>query len=59
MCIICNKKLLLCLLETSHLKLRCILNKNEINDKNIVEFMYSYCHKLYDNGLLRVLRKII
>ena len=29
-CIICDKKLPLCLLETAHLKPRCILNKNEI-----------------------------
>ena len=38
MCIICEKKLPLCLLETAHLKPRCILNNNEKNDKNIVEF---------------------
>jgi len=36
------------------LKPRCILNKNEINDKNIVEFMCRYCHNLYDNGFLSV-----
>ena len=54
MCIICEKKLPLCLLETAHLKPRCILNNNEINDKNIVEFMCRYCHNLYDNGYLSV-----
>ena len=54
MCIICDKKLPLCLLETAHLKPRCILNNNEINDKNIVEFMCRYCHNLYDNGYLSV-----
>jgi hypothetical protein len=53
-CIICEKKLPLCLLETAHLKPRCILNNYEINDKNIVEFMCRYCHNLYDNGLLSV-----
>ena len=53
-CIICDKKLPLCLLETAHLKPRCILNNNEINDKNIVEFMCRYCHNLYDNGYLSV-----
>jgi len=54
MCIICKKKLPLCLLETAHLKPRCILNNNEKNDKNIVEFMCRYCHNLYDNGFLSV-----
>jgi len=54
LCIICEKKLPLCLLETAHLKPRCILNNNEKNDKNIVEFMCRYCHNLYDNGFLAV-----
>lgn len=54
MCIICEKKLPLCLLETAHLKPRCILNNSEKNDKNIVEFMCRHCHNLYDNGLLAV-----
>lgn len=53
-CIICNKVLPLCLLETAHLKPRCILNNNEINDKNVVEFMCRYCHKLYDEGFLSI-----
>jgi len=35
MCIICEKKLPLCLLETAHLKPRCLLNNNEKIDKNI------------------------
>ena len=54
LCIICDKMLPLCLLETAHLKPRCILNNNEKNDKNIVEFMCRYCHNLYDNGFLAV-----
>jgi len=54
MCTICDKKLPLCLLETAHIKPRCILNNNEKNDKNIVEFMCRYCHNLYDNGFLAV-----
>ena len=58
-CIICDKKLPLCLLETAHLKPRCILNNNEINDKNIVEFMCRYCHNLYDNGFLAVYNGIL
>jgi len=53
-CIICDKKLPLCLLETAHLKPRCLLNRNEKNDKHIVEFMCRYCHSLYDNGFLAV-----
>ena len=44
----------LCLLETAHLKPRCILNNNEINDTNVVEFMCRYCHNLYDNGVLSI-----
>jgi hypothetical protein len=54
LCIICDKHLPLCLLETAHLKPRCILNNNEINNKHIVEFMCRYCHNLYDNGHLAV-----
>ena len=51
-CIMCDKRLPLCLLETAHLKPRCLLNSNEMNDNNIVEFMCRYCHNLYDNGYL-------
>jgi hypothetical protein len=58
-CIICEKKLPLCLLETAHLKPRCLLNNNEINDKNIVEFMCRYCHNLYDNGFLAVYKGLL
>ena len=59
MCILCEKKLPLCLLETAHLKPRCILNNNEINDKNIIEFMCRYCHNLYDNGFLSIYNGIL
>jgi hypothetical protein len=58
-CIICEKKLPLCLLETAHLKPRCILNNNEKNNKNIVEFMCRYCHNLYDNGFLSVYKGLL
>ena len=51
-CIICNKYLPLELLETAHLKPRYLLNKNELYDKNVVEFMCRYCHKLYDSGFI-------
>lgn len=53
-CFLCDKKLPLCLLETAHLKPRCLLNSIEKLDFNIVEFMCRYCHTLYDNGLLSV-----
>ena len=53
-CILCDKHLPLCLLETAHLKPRCILNYHEMHDVNIVEFMCRYCHTLYDNGYLSV-----
>lgn len=58
-CIICDKKLPLCLLETAHLKPRCLLNNKERNDKNIVEFMCRYCHNLYDNGFLAVYNRLL
>jgi hypothetical protein len=51
-CVICDKHLPLCLLETAHLKPRCLLNFNEMKDTNIIEFMCRYCHNLYDNGYL-------
>jgi hypothetical protein len=51
-CILCDKTLPLCLLETAHLKPRCLLNSNEMKDTNNVEFMCRYCHNLYDNGYL-------
>lgn len=53
-CVICNKKLPLCLLETAHIKPYCILKKTEILDNNIVEFMCRYCHKLYDSGYIGI-----
>jgi hypothetical protein len=53
-CILCDKELPLCLLETAHIKPRCILNNTEMNDINVVEFMCRYCHNLYDNGFLSV-----
>jgi len=58
-CIICDKNLPLCLLETAHLKPRCILNNNEKNDTNIVEFMCRYCHNLYDNGFLSIYKGLL
>ena len=41
-------------IRNSASKPRCILNNNERNDKNVVEFMCRYCHNLYDNGFLAV-----
>lgn len=51
-CVICNKTLPLCLLDTAHLKPRCLINHSEKYDTNIVEFMCKYCHTLYDNGFI-------
>lgn len=53
-CILCNKKMPLCLLETAHLIPRCVIKPDKRSDPNLVEFMCRYCHKLYDNGLLGV-----
>ena len=59
-CVLCDKKLPLSLLETAHLKPRCLLkNINELNDVNIVEFMCCYCHKLYDQGNLSVYNSLL
>lgn len=59
MCIICERKLPLCLLEAAHIKPRNILNNNEQYDNNIVEFMCRYCHKLYDEGFLSVYKGLL
>jgi len=59
-CILCDKKLPLSLLETAHLMPRCLLkNNSELNDVNIVEFMCCYCHKLYDEGNLSVCNSLL
>ena len=58
-CILCDKELPLCLLETAHIKPRCILNNTEMNDINVVEFMCRYCHNLYDRGFLGVHKGIL
>ena len=52
-------KIPLCLLETAHIKPRCILKNNELIGKNIIEFMCRYCHTLYDNGLLSVCKGLL
>jgi hypothetical protein len=54
-CILCSKKLPLCLLQTAHLKPRCIISDiNELYDTHLVEFMCMYCHALYDSGHIGV-----
>ena len=53
-CVICNNFLPLCLLDTAHLKPRCLINYSEKYDINIVEFMCKYCHTLYDKGLITI-----
>jgi hypothetical protein len=54
-CVLCYKRLPLCLLETAHLKPRPTLNAIEIADENVAELMCRYCHPLYDAGMLGVL----
>lgn len=58
-CIICDKNLPLCLLETAHLKPRYLTNYNEKKDTNNVAFFCRYCHSLYDNGLIAVLNGLL
>jgi hypothetical protein len=58
-CIICDKRLPLCLLEAAHLKPLSILSKREENNYNIVEFMCRYCHTLYDRGLIGVNNSVL
>lgn len=53
-CFICKKKLPLCLLETAHIKPRCLLKNIELVDYNVVEFMCKYCHCLFDNGFITI-----
>jgi hypothetical protein len=53
------KNLLKKLLETAHLKPRCLLNWFEKNDKNIVKFMCRYCHTLYDNGFVAIFNGLL
>jgi len=58
-CILCDKYLPLCLLETAHLKPRCIITTTDLYNNNIVEFMCRYCHTLYDNGFLSITNSIL
>ena len=53
-CILCCKRLPLCLLEAAHLIPRYLLRLDERMNTNLVEFMCRYCHTLYDCGLLGV-----
>ena len=58
-CVLCCKFLPLCLLETAHLKPRCLLKASEKDDNNVCEFMCRYCHKLYDSGFLGVCKGLL
>ncbi len=58
-CIICDKRLPLCLLEAAHIKPLSILSKKEENNYNVVEFMCRYCHILYDRGLIGVNNSVL
>ena len=58
-CIICDKKLPLCILEAAHLKPLSIISGREKNNYNVVEFMCRYCHSLYDYGIIGVNKGIL
>lgn len=53
-CLLCSKKLPYFLLETAHIKPRCLLNYNEKNNYNNVIFLCRLCHIIFDKGYLGV-----
>lgn len=50
----CKKHLPLFLLDTAHLKPRCLLPVYQQLNFNLVEFMCKYCHTFYDTGSISV-----
>lgn len=58
-CIICDKLLPLCLLETAHIKPRSIISNNEKKNIINVELMCLYCHTLYDRGFIGIKKGIL
>lgn len=53
-CYFCDKKFPIFLLETAHIKPRCILNFKEKNNYNNVIFLCKICHAIFDKGFLSV-----
>lgn len=54
MCVLCEKKLPYFLLETAHIKPRCLLNYYDKHDYNNVIFLCRLCHVIFDKGYLSV-----
>ena len=53
-CSFCDKKLPYFLLETAHIKPRCLLNYCDKNNYNNVIFLCRLCHLIFDKGYLSV-----
>lgn len=53
-CLFCDKKLPYFLLETAHIKPRCLLKSNELLDYNNVILLCRFCHIMFDRGLLGI-----
>ena len=54
-CRFCEKKLPYFLLETAHIKPRCLLNYYDKHNYNNVIFLCRLCHVMFDKGYLSVL----
>jgi predicted restriction endonuclease len=53
-CSFCEKKLPYFLLETAHIKPRCLLNYYDKNNYNNVIFLCRLCHVIFDKGYLSI-----
>jgi predicted restriction endonuclease len=53
-CVICERKLPLCLLDAAHIKPRSIISSLERKNINNIEFMCKCCHSLFDKGLIGI-----
>ncbi len=53
-CAFCEKKLPYFLLETAHIKPRCLLNNHDKNNYNNVIFLCRLCHVIFDKGYLSI-----
>ena len=54
MCAFCEKKFPYYLLETAHIKPRCILNYYDKHNYNNVIFLCRLCHVIFDKGFLSI-----
>lgn len=53
-CAFCEKKLPYFLLETAHIKPRCLLNYDEKHNYNNIIFLCRFCHVIFDKGYLGI-----